>query len=235
MTTRMRGRTKKNSSSTSTTDRSPSSKISVLKRLLGAGSRWLDVACGTGYFLSRFPGVPRAGLDISPAMLAIARKSNPDALLFREGDFTDEFPEWERAWSVITSLWYSYGLVESIAAVEVLWCVTSHVGPPTTGSASCPSSNPPISVAASSFPILLRQAGYPPETVLITGVTWSWIEASGKRHDHMVAPQMNYMIGLFSNIFDTVEIVSYPPFKPWRRRRRRAIIARAKKTGVHRP
>ena len=68
-------------------------EIAVLKRLLREGARWLDVACGTGYFLSRFPGVTRAGLDISPAMLAIARESNPDALVFKEGDFKDEYPE----------------------------------------------------------------------------------------------------------------------------------------------
>ena len=209
-------------------------EITVLKRLLGDGSRWLDVACGTGYFLSRFPGVPRAGLDISPAMLAIARKSNPDALLFREGDFTDEFSEWDGAWSVVTCLWYSYGLVESIAAVRA---VVSNLARWTADEGVCfvPVFEPANLGRGVKVPYLLRQAGFPPETLMITGVTWSWIEASGKRHDDMVAPQMDYMVGLFSEYFDTVEVVTYPPFKPWRRRRRRAIIARAKKPGLHRP
>lgn len=209
-------------------------EITVLKRLLGDGGPWLDVACGTGYFLSRFPGVPRAGLDISPAMLAIARKSNPDALLFREGDFTDEFPEWDGAWSVVTCLWYSYGLVESIAAVRA---VVSNLARWTADEGVCfvPVFEPANLGRGVKVPYLLRQAGFPPETLVITGVTWSWIEASGKRHDDMVAPQMDYMVGFFSEYFDTVEVVTYPPFKPWRRRRRRAIIARAKKPGLHRP
>jgi len=209
-------------------------EISVLKRLLGNGGRWLDVACGTGYFLSRFPGVPRAGLDISPAMLALARKANPDALLFREGDFTDEFPEWDGAWSVVSSLWYSYGLVESIAAVRT---VVGNLARWTAVDGVCfvPVFEPANLGRGVKVPYLLREAGFPPETLMITSVTWSWIEASGKRHDNMVAPQMDYMVGLFSEFFATVEIVSYPPFKPWQRRRRRAIIARAKKPGVHRP
>jgi len=207
-------------------------EVTILKRLLREGGRWLDVACGTGYFLSRFAGVPRAGLDISPAMLAIARESNPDALFFREGDFKDEFPEWEREWSVITCLWYSYGLVESIAAVEAL---VRNLARWTADDGVCfvPVFEPANLGRGVKLPYLLRQAGHPPETVLITGVTWSWIEASGKRHDHMVAPQMDYMVSLFKQYFDTVEVVIYPPFKPWRRRRRRAIIARSKKKGVY--
>jgi ubiquinone/menaquinone biosynthesis C-methylase UbiE len=57
--------------------------------------KWLDVACGTGYFLSCFPNVERAGLDISPAMLKIAKQENP-GVLFVEGDFRDKHLKWER-------------------------------------------------------------------------------------------------------------------------------------------
>ena len=205
-----------------------------MKRLLRDGGRWLDVACGTGYFLSRFPGVPRAGLDLSPAMLTVARESNPDALFFREGDFTDECPEWDGAWSVVTSLWYSYGLVESMEAVRT---VVRNLARWTADDGVCfvPVFEPANLGRGIKLPYALRQAGFPPETLLITGVTWSWIEASGKRHDDMVAPQMDYMVSLFSEYFDSVKVVIYPPFKPWRRRRRRAIIARAKKPRVHRP
>lgn len=191
----------------------------------------MDVACGTGYFLSRFPGVPRAGLDISPAMLAKAREANPDALFFREGDFKDEFPEWTGEWSVITCLWYSYGLVESMDAVRT---VVRSLARWTADDGVCfvPVFEPANLGRGVKLPYRLRQAGSPPETLLITGVTWSWIEASGKRHDDMVAPQMDYMVGLFSEYFEAVKVVIYPPFKPWRRRRRRAIIARGKKPAL---
>src|SRR5204862_5470678 len=83
-------------------------EVGWLRRLLHEGWRWLDVACGTGYFLSRFPEVPRAGLDLSPAMLERARAANPDAIELRQGDFTDDFPDWAGAgaWDLVTCIWY---------------------------------------------------------------------------------------------------------------------------------
>ncbi|MGB3641555.1 MAG: class I SAM-dependent methyltransferase, partial [Rivularia sp. (in: cyanobacteria)] len=65
----------------------------VLRSLLnelGNEIKWLDVACGTGYFLSRFPNIKRCGMDISPAMLDVARKDNPE-VSFVEGDFKDKY------------------------------------------------------------------------------------------------------------------------------------------------
>src|SRR5882724_9611128 len=61
-------------------------ELEIVSRLLVPGEPWLDVACGTGYVLSRFPGVPRAGLDLAPAMLKQAGEANPDALFLREAD-----------------------------------------------------------------------------------------------------------------------------------------------------
>ena len=65
------------------------------------GRRMLDVACGTGAFLqtviAAYPKVRATGVDISPEMLAVARKRLPagvelqmasaDALPFRDGSF----------------------------------------------------------------------------------------------------------------------------------------------------
>lgn len=67
---------------------------------IGEGANWLDVACGTGYFLSRFPNVERAGLDISPAMLDVAKQANPNAL-FVQGDYRDKHPQWEGKWDIV--------------------------------------------------------------------------------------------------------------------------------------
>ena len=53
---------------------------------IGPSARWLDLACGTGYFLAQFPNINRTGLDLSPGMLGYARKNNPDVPLV-QGDF----------------------------------------------------------------------------------------------------------------------------------------------------
>jgi trans-aconitate methyltransferase len=93
-------------------------EIEIVKQLLVPGGRWLDVGCGTGYVLSRFPDVPRAGFDLAPAMLDLARKENPDALFIKEGDFLDDVPEWHGQWALVTCMWYAYCLVETMADVE---------------------------------------------------------------------------------------------------------------------
>lgn len=203
-------------------------ELALLKQLLARGGQWLDVACGTGYFLSRFPGVARAGLDISPAMLAAARQANPDALFFREGDFTTEVPEWEARWSLVTCMWYAYGMVESIGAVKNLirnlarWTSTD-------GACFVPVFEPKHLGRGIKVPYRPRSVGIPPGTLLISGVTWTWIEDSGKRHDDMVAPQLEYMVAMFKEHFDVVDVVEYPPSARWRRERRKGIIARARK------
>src|SRR5262245_200677 len=72
-------------------------EIEILKRLTAQAESWLDVACGTGYFLRRArgnPGIRCAGLDISQAMLAEARAANPDAY-FVEADFLQPQPEFD--------------------------------------------------------------------------------------------------------------------------------------------
>jgi len=58
--------------------------ISTLASLLKTSKNWLDVGCGTGYFLSKFPEVERFGLDLSPDMLDKARVANPGAEFFHQ-------------------------------------------------------------------------------------------------------------------------------------------------------
>src|SRR5450631_3662112 len=72
-------------------------EISLLRGLLKPGVTWLDVACGTGYFLRQFPEVQRAGIDLSWAMLEHARTANPGVLL-SEHDFREPIPAWQDRW-----------------------------------------------------------------------------------------------------------------------------------------
>ena len=200
-------------------------EVGWLRRLLHEGWRWLDVACGTGYFLSRFPEVPRGGLDLSPAMLERARAANPDAIELRQGDFTDDFPDWAGAWDLVTCMWYAYGMVDSPASVaRVIENLAAWTSP--RGTCFVPVFDP-HKLTGVRLPYLHRRVAFPPGTVKLTGVTWTWIEESGKEHRDMVAPATPEMVAMFHRHF---ELVPYPPFRRWGRQRHvRAIVARRKR------
>ncbi len=202
----------------------------IVRQLLQREGKWLDVACGTGYLLSRFPGAPRAGFDISPAMLELARQANRDALFFKEGDFKDAVPEWEGQWALVTCMWYSYCLVESMAEVHN---VIKNLASWTSDHGTCfvPVWDPRN--LSKGIRISYRNADkYYGGDVLITGVIWTWIEESGKRHENMVAPQIEHMVAMFKEYFNVVNVIAYPlSRRRWWGRKRKAIIARAKKHG----
>ena len=82
-------------------------------------TRWLDVGCGTGNFLSRHPGVERAGLDLSPSMLARARRANPDAT-FYEADFREDIVDFHDAWTLVTCTGEPWSYVETLAEIELM-------------------------------------------------------------------------------------------------------------------
>lgn len=204
-------------------------EISVIGRLLReSGGSWLDVGAATGYYLSRFPGVPRAGLFLSPPVLEVARRANPDALFLEQGDFTEDVPAWHDRWALVTCLWYSYGLVES---VERLRLVVRNLASWTAKQGACfvPLCDPELLGPGMKVPHEQRKVGFPPGDVLITGVSWTWVEPSGKRHPDMVAPPIATMVEMFRQHFESVELVDYPRFRWWGRRRRRGLIARSKK------
>jgi SAM-dependent methyltransferase len=202
-------------------------ELEIVRQLLLQGGPWLDVACGTGYVLSRFPGVQRAGLDLAPAMLKLASQANPDALFLREGDFMDEVPEWCGQWALVTCMWYAYCLVESIAEVERL---VKNLARWTSDRGACfvPLCDPALLAPGVHVPYSTTQRSHG-GTLLITGVVWTWVEESGKQHHNMVTPQIEHMVAMFKEHFDVVDVVQYPLYKVGRNPLRTAIIAKAKK------
>lgn len=205
-------------------------EIEILSRLLVPGGQWLDVACGTGYALSRFPGVSRAGLDLAPVMLDVARQANPDALFFREGDFLQAVPEWCGQWSLVTCMWYAYCLVESMTEVERL---VTNLADWTSDEGACfvPLCDPAQFAADVRLPYVTAQGSYG-GNLLITGVIWTYVEASGVRHENIIAPQLEHIIAMFGRHFDDVEVIEYPLYRLGQGPVRKAIIAKAKKRDV---
>ena len=202
-------------------------EVEIVRQLLVPGERWLDVGCGTGYVLSRFPGVSRAGLDLAPAMLAQASRANPDALFLRKGDFMDDVTEWHGQWALVTCMWYAYCLVETMSDVRRVIKNLAHW---TSDAGVCfvPLCDPALLAADVHIPYRTAER-FHGGTQMITGVIWTWIEESGKQHQNMIAPQIEHMVSMFEECFDVVEVIEYPLYKPGRYPQRKAIIAKSKK------
>jgi SAM-dependent methyltransferase len=199
-------------------------ELRLLGQFLTPGVSWLDVACGTGFFLRRFPEVERAGIDLSPAMLRLAQQGNPNITL-REHDFRDPIPEWENRWGLVSCMWYAYGFADTIAELDTLvsnlWSWAAE-----TGTCFVPLADPRL-IAGVDLPYQAptHNAG----KVLITGVMWSYLEEeAGATHAHLLAPNVEFMVDLFRRYFERVEVIRYPPaFDGWQGRP--ALIARGKK------
>jgi SAM-dependent methyltransferase len=180
-------------------------EIEYLKELTCRAANWLDVACGTGYFLKHGRGHPKLecmGLDLSPAMLAEARRANPD-LEFIEGDFLQPRPSFSDRWEVITCMGGAYGLLETIQEVETL---IGNLATWTKPGGKCFVSIYDLTNFA------LREA----TGGLMEGVeldmdhsSWSFVEPDGKRHRRMIAPPAETMMAMMERYFGTLESFPY--------------------------
>ena len=199
--------------------------INKLLDEIGEGATWLDVACGTGYFLSCFPHVERAGVDISPAMLKQALQANPNAL-FVEGDYRNKHPQWEEKWDLVSCMWEAYVYVNSLLELEEL-VKNLAIWVSNRGACFFPLCDPrKLGNGEINLPYTSPNFDLNKGTVRFEAVFWSWIEGSGVQHLNMLAPQVEYMIALFERYFEQVEVVQYPLFKG---KQRKAIVARNKK------
>jgi SAM-dependent methyltransferase len=205
-------------------------EIKLLGELLKPESRWLDAACGTGYFLRQFPNLRRTGLDLSPAMLQVARDGNPDVELI-EHDFQVPIPAWADRFDLVSCMWYAYSLVDTVAALSlVVDNLTSWTAP--GGTCFVPLSDP-VLITGVDLPYRRPDPNAEGE-VTVTGILWSYSEEGGrKRHAHLVAPHVDFMVEMFQSRFEKVDLVRYPPtFPGWTGRP--AIIATQKKP-LHTP
>ncbi|MGB8840547.1 MAG: UbiA family prenyltransferase [Aliidongia sp.] len=200
------------------------SELRLLRQFLPPGVSWLDVACGTGFFLRHFPEIDRAGIDLSPAMLRLARQGNPTIEL-REHDYRDPIAEWENRWGLVSCMWYAYGLVDTIAdldrLVANLWCWTAP-----HGACFVPLADPRL-ITGVNLPY--QAPTHNTGRVMITGILWSYIEDDiGAAHAHQLAPNIEFMVELFRQYFERVDIIRYPPaFEGWQGRP--ALLASGKK------
>ena len=103
----------------------------LIKRLINErhprAASLLDLACGTGQFLSRFQDSFAAdGLDLSPELLAIARSRCPRASLY-QGNMQDFVLP--RRYDVITCLFSSIIYVKEDGLNKMLQSIARHLAP----------------------------------------------------------------------------------------------------------
>jgi SAM-dependent methyltransferase len=200
-------------------------EVSLIADLKCEARNWLDVACGTGYILGRFPRMDRAGLDISPAMLEIAYRANP-GITFYEYDFRDERPEWANYWDFISCMWYAYCYADTVQEVkQVVKNLASWTSP--EGICFLPVCDPNV--------LCKTQIPYqpPPDSddgwLLIPAVIWTWIDIPlGRRHEGLVAPHLQLMSELLREYFRDVRLIQYPRFQGDCLESRQAFIATSK-------
>jgi SAM-dependent methyltransferase len=202
-------------------------ELELLRGFLTAGVTWLDVACGTGYFLRHFPHIERAGIDLSPAMLRLARAANPGIELIQR-DFREPDASWIDRWGLVSCMWYAYGLVDTVPDIlRLIENMAAWTAP--GGTCFMPLCDPRMMTGVN----LPCEVSAPvPGRVMITGVVWSYIEDDKcKVHSHMIAPNIEFMVEQFERYFEDVAIHRYPTASP-EIPGRPALVARRKRMGV---
>jgi SAM-dependent methyltransferase len=181
--------------------------IETISSFIKADTRWLDAGCGTGYFLSHFPDVYRAGFDLSPFMLSEARKANPNAQFFQEMNLLDNKPEWENSWNLVTCTgqpWSYFKTLEEIEqTVENLSKFTSKDG-------VCILT--PIDISdfiGYHVPVFFNEKDIPNEVPVITAVNWIYKELEDVEHQCLY-PNLDQWVRWFSKYFYKIEIIQWP-------------------------
>lgn len=181
-------------------------EVELLRRLTRDAASWLDVACGTGYFLKHGRGRPNiscAGLDLSPAMLAVARSRNSDAL-FVQGSFLEPRADFYGRWEVTSCMWGAYGLQETLADIEAL---VANLAVWTAVGGRC---FMPVFDLSLFEDRRVRGVLIPGVEVDLARDRWSFREPDGKVHRDMLAPPVPVMADMFQRHFGEVKSIPYP-------------------------
>ena len=201
-------------------------ETNLLESLLNTSKNWLDVACGTGYYLNRFNNKERVGLDISPAFVVIIRQAKSHNLFF-EFQCRDARPEWNNKWDLVSCMWYAYCYAGSVFEVEKMVCNLidwTAIG----GCCYLPVCDPD-NLCKSAIPFQ-PASDSTDGRIEITAIVWNWIdEPSQIKHTGLIAPHLKFLTNLFLNAFEEVQLFQYPTFLADVLEYRKAIIATKKR------
>jgi len=185
--------------------------IDTLKNIIEADSKWLDASCGTGYFLSHFNGIPRAGFDLSESMLEKAREANKDAMFFEKHDISEPNEAWNNQWDVVSCTgqpWAYLNTIDLIAkTVQNLYQWTK------SGSGICILTPIDMIDMFNLRPdyIYSNQEFEKSVPTAINAIIWSLHETqTASKHNFLIYPNFDQWIRWFSLYFNTIEVAHWP-------------------------
>ena len=181
-------------------------ELDVLTGLLTEASSWLDVACGTGYFLRTATGrnTRRVGFDLSPAMIAEAKRQAPSTkrIGLSVGDFLDRDTVQAR-FDLVTCMWLAPFLQPSLDDVATLFGNLAH-WTSTDGMCFIPALDPER-LAQGAKDLLPGMTLDTPD-----GTQWSFIETDGSTHRAVLAPPLEWIEAQLKEHFQEVVTGAYP-------------------------
>jgi len=201
--------------------------VKTISELLTPDTNWLDAGCGTGYFLSQFPGVNRAGFDLSQAMLKQAGKANPDIQFLRQMNLLDEASEWNGMWKLVTCTGQPFSYLATVNEAEK---VATNLANWTSKDGKCVVTGVDINdFTYNELPAYYSEADIQEDIPFIPAVIWSLKEAGEVTHTNMIAPGIDQWVRWFSKFFHKIEVNCWPHDPPFLRVPRRIVICSEKR------
>lgn len=197
-----------------------------LRELVTEETRWLDAGCGTGWNLSKFPGVARAGLDLSPGMIEQASAANPDAIEIRQGDLRDDIVEWHDAWDLVTCTGQPWSYVDTMGEIDA---ILTNLARWTAPGGTCFLPMGDLSdLTGLPLPITHPDDPKPDDEPVVDGVVWSLWEHD-RHHRSMIWPSVSWCIDVLARSFARIEVVRWPHDPPWLPVARRVLVCSDKR------
>ncbi len=179
--------------------------IDTLNSLLSNKTKWLDAGCGTGYFLSCFPEIERAGFDKSEAMLQQARLANPNIEL-KKMNLKDRITEWEGKWDLVTCTGQPWCYLPALSDIHT---TASNLSAYTNDEGKLFITMLEIEdYMENNFPKFYNSADIHEDMVVFNGIIWS-ITENGTLHKDMILPNLDQWIRWLSEFFMRIEILRW--------------------------
>lgn len=184
--------------------------IKTISELIKPESKWLDVGCGNGHFLSNFPEVDRVGLDYSQAMIEEAKKRNPNVDFYHQS-IIDDNEALENTYDFVSCTGQPWSYLTNFSELEK---AATNLAKWTSDDGVCMLSQLDVSdlIGIDELPYFFDETDLPPGYAAVTGVYWIHKDISSTYH-YCLSPNMDQWIRWLSVHFGKIE-VRYGPHEP---------------------